>query len=161
LSSHLIHFENEETALGPPLIGALLRTPWEVVHERMLAGLHERGYTDLIPAHLTVLQYPGPESMRPSDLAARIRMTRQALNYQLGQMEELGYLKRIEDDADQRSKRIHLTERGLAASAAMREIVLEVETEWAWKLGSRRFDELRELLRQLNETALPARSPPR
>jgi DNA-binding MarR family transcriptional regulator len=156
----LIHFENEEAALGPPLIGALLRMPWELVHERLLAGLHQRGYSDLIAPHLSVLQYPGPENMRPSDLAARTRMTRQALNYLLGQLEELGYLTRVEDDADQRFKRIHLTQRGLAASAAMREIVLEVETEWAQRLGPRRFDELRKLLTQLNETALQARSAP-
>src|SRR4029077_8622242 len=130
----------------PPLIGALLRVPWETVHERMLAGLHQRGYADLIAAHLNVLQYPGPEGMRPSDLAARTRMTKQALNYLLGQMEQLGYLTRAADGADQRFKRIRLTPRGRAAGAAMREIVLEIEAEWKRKLGARRFAELRDML---------------
>jgi DNA-binding MarR family transcriptional regulator len=152
LSSDLIHRQSQPTSLGPPLIGALLRAPWENVHERMLAGLHERGYSDLVAAHLRVLQYPGPEDMRPSDLAARIGMSRQALNYLLGEMEGLGYLTRVEDRADQRFKRIHLTRRGHAASVAMREIVLELEAEWAQKLGSRRFAELRELLTELNAT---------
>ena len=124
--------------------------PWEVVHERMLAGLQQRGYSDLIAPHLNVLQYPGPENMRPSDLATRTRMTKQALNYLLGQMEELGYLRRVDDEADQRFKRIRLTPRGRAASAAMREIVLEIEAEWTQKLGRRRFAELRHLLEQLN-----------
>jgi len=126
--------------------------PWETVHERMLAGLHQRGYSDLIAAHLNVLQYPGPEDMRPSDLATRTRMTKQALNYLLGQMEELGYLERVEDSADQRFRRIRLTPRGSAASAAMREIVLEIEAEWKQKLGPRRFAELRDLLAELNGT---------
>ena len=139
--------ENESTALGPPLIGALLRVPWETVSERMLAGLHARGYEDLVAAHLGVLQYPGPENMRPSDLAARTRMSKQALNYLLGQMEELGYLARARDGADQRVKRVRLTPRGLAASTAMREIVLEIEAEWASRLGPGRFAELRQLLR--------------
>lgn len=124
--------------------------PWETVHERMLAGLHQRGYSDLIASHLNVLQYPGPENMRPSDLATRTRMTKQALNYLLGQMERLEYLTRVEDSADQRFKRIRLTPRGRAASAAMREIVLEIEAEWTQKLGRRRFAELRDLLAQLN-----------
>ena len=124
--------------------------PWETVHERMLAGLHERGYADLIAAHLTVLQYPGPENMRPSDLATRTRMTKQALNYLLGQLEHLGYITREEDSSDQRFRRIRLTPRGWAAGAAMREIVLEVETEWTQKLGPRRFAELRDLLTHLN-----------
>ncbi len=125
--------------------------PWETVHERMLVGLYQRGYSDLIAAHLNVLQYPGPENMRPSDLASRTRMTKQALNYLLGQMERLGYLERVEDSADQRFKRIHLTPRGRAAGAAMREVVLEVEDEWRQKLGPRRFAELRDLLAQLND----------
>ncbi len=153
MSSHLIHSQNQPEPFGPPLIGALLRVPWEIVHERMLAGLRERGYDDLVAAHLNVLRYPGPENMRPSDLAARIGMSRQALNYLLGQMERLGYLTRDEDDTDQRSKRIHLTPRGRAASLAMREIVLELEAEWAQLLGPRRFTELRELLAELNAAA--------
>ncbi len=144
--------QDQSAAPGPPLIGALLRMPWEAVHERMLASLHRRGYEDLIAPHLTVLQYPGPENMRPSDLAARTRMTKQALNYLLGQMEQLGYLKREEDKADQRFKRIRLTPRGREASAAMREVVLEIEAEWTQKLGPRRFAELRGLLGELSET---------
>ncbi len=127
--------------------------PWETVHERMLAGLRQRGYEDLIAPHLTVLQYPGPENMRPADLATRTRMTKQALNYLLGQMEELGYVKRVQDSVDQRFKRIRLTPRGRAAGAAMREIVSEVEAEWSQKLGSRQFGELRDLLAQLSESS--------
>src|SRR3954467_737364 len=87
----------EEPGSPPPLIGALLRVPWEVVRERMLSGLHARGFTDLTTAHLDVLQYPGPDKVRPSDLAARIGMTKQALNYLLGQMEQAGYLQRRGD----------------------------------------------------------------
>lgn len=151
MSSHLTLLANKSAAPAPPLIGALLRMPWEAVHERMLAGLHQRGYGDLIAPHLSVLQYPGPENMRPSDLATRTRMTKQALNYLLGQMEELGYLERVQDTADQRFKRIRLTPRGRAASAAMREIVLEIEAEWTQKLGPRRFAELRDLLAQLGD----------
>ena len=143
--------ENQSTALGPPLIGALLRAPWETVNERMLAGLHARGYEDLVAAHLAVLQYPGPENVRPSDLAARTRMTKQAMNYLLGQMEELGYLTRAQDGADQRVKRVRLTARGLAASKVMREIVLEIEGEWSDRLGPARFAKLRELLAELSE----------
>src|SRR3954452_14414499 len=122
----------------PPLIGALLRVPWEVVRERMLSGLHTRGFTDLTTAHLDVLQYPGPDKVRPSDLAARIGMTKQALNYLLGQMEQAGYLQRRGDPGDQRAKRIHLTKRGDRAVQAIREIVTDVEAEWARELGAGR-----------------------
>ena len=122
----------------------------------MLAGLHERGFTDLVAAHLDVFQYPGPENQRPLQLAAQTRMSKQALNYLLGQLEQLGYLTRETDHDDQRSKRIHLTPRGHAATKAIREIVRDVETEWAQQLGPRKFAQLRGLLTQLYAIATPA-----
>lgn len=143
------------TAIAPPLIGALLRRPFETVRDRMLAGMHQRGYTDLVPAHLNVLQYPGPENQRPSDLATHTRMSRQALNYLLGQLQQLGYLTRQDDSADQRSKRIHLTPKGHAAIKAIREIVLEIEADWGQQLGPRKFEQLRDLLTQLHAIAAP------
>ena len=134
----------------PPLIGALLRMPFEVVRERMLAGLHERGFSDLVAAHLDVFQYPGPENQRPLDLATHARMSKQAMNYLLGQLERLGYLTRRHDAADQRFRRVHLTERGHATAQAIREIVREVEADWERQLGRERVAKLRELLEQLN-----------
>jgi DNA-binding MarR family transcriptional regulator len=125
----------------------------------MLAGLHERGFTDLIAAHLDVFQYPGPENQRPSELATQTRMSKQALNYLLGQLEQLGYLTRESDDRDQRSKRIGATPRGRAAVKAIREIVQAVEAEWARQLGPRRFAQRRDLLAQLNTIAASAKHP--
>jgi DNA-binding MarR family transcriptional regulator len=139
----------------PPLIGALLRVPFETVRDRMLAGLHERGFTDLVAAHLDVFQYPGPENQHPFELATQTRMTKQALNYLLGQLQQLGYLTREIDHDDQRSKRIHLTRKGQAAITAIREIVQDVEREWEQRLGPRKFAELRDLLTQLYAIATP------
>jgi DNA-binding MarR family transcriptional regulator len=136
---------------GPPLIGALLRMSLETVRERMLERLHERGFHDLAPPHLTVLQYPGPQGLRPSDLAARLRMSKQALNYLLGELERLGYIERLPDPEDLRSRRISMTKRGDAVAAVIREAAAEVEAEWAQKLSVKRFDELRSLLVELNE----------
>lgn len=150
LSSDFTKTVGETAAPPPPLIGALLRIPFETVRARMLAGLHERGYSDLIAAHLDVFQYPGPENQRPSELAAHTRMSKQALNYLLGQLEQLGYLTRETDNSDQRSKRIHLTPRGHGAIKAIREIVGEVEAEWQQQLGPRNFAQLRDLLAQLH-----------
>ena len=143
----------------PPLIGALLRVPWETVRERMLAGLHDRGFTDLVAAHVDVWRYPGPENQRPSELATQTRMTKQALNYLLGQLEQLGYLTRETDSNDQRSKRIRLTPKGRAATNAIYEIVQDVETDWEQQLGPRKFAQLRNLLTQLNAIVTPTNDP--
>jgi DNA-binding MarR family transcriptional regulator len=141
----------EGLPVGPPLIGALLRTPWETVQRHMLEQLHEHGFTDLDAAHLAVFQYPGPQGARPSELAVRLRMSKQALNYLLGQLERLGYLQRRADTDDLRSKRIILTKRGESVVRVIREAVTELETRWAHRLGPKRFTQLRTLLLELNE----------
>jgi DNA-binding MarR family transcriptional regulator len=143
------HFTKQET-FGPPLIGALLRLPWEAVQRHMLDRLHQDGLDDFDAAHLIVFQYPGPQGARPSELAARLRITKQALNYLLGQLEGRGYLERRPDPGDKRSKRIVLTQRGVDAIRVIREAVDEMEQAWAKELGQRRFDELKKLLVELS-----------
>jgi DNA-binding MarR family transcriptional regulator len=117
----------------------------------MLERLHERGFPDFDAAYLSVFQYPGPEGERPSDLAARLRISKQAVNHLLSQLERLGYLDRRPDPDDLRSKRINLTPRGHSAIRVIRDAVAEVETSWAQQFGTERFAELRLLLLDLNE----------
>src|SRR5438093_1532136 len=135
-----------ESPFGPPMIGALLRMPVDVVHRRMFERLHDHGFTDFDPAHLVVFQWPGPHEARPSELAERLRISKQALNYLLGQLERLGYLERRPDPDDLRSKRVALTSRGIAAVDAIRAPVADVETAWAERLGAGRFPALPEFL---------------
>ena len=142
-----------EQRFGPPLIGALLRLPWEAVQRRMLERLHEHGFDDLDAAHLNVFLYPGPQGARPSELAARLRISKQALNYLLGQLERLDYLERRPDPDDLRSKRDALTPRGTAAVRVIRDAVAEIESAWAQQLGPQRFAQLRGLLLDLNQPA--------
>ena len=156
MTSHsLSSLFTKPTAAGPPvqppLIGALLRLPWETVRRHMLERLHDRGFTDLDAAHLNVFLYPGPQGARPSELAARLRISKQALNYLLGELERLDYLERRPDPDDLRSKRVALTRRGTSAIDVIREAVGEVETAWAKHLGSERFAQLRSLLLDLNQ----------
>ena len=87
-----------------------MRMPVDEIRRRMLAALHEQGFDDLIPAHLIVLRWPGPDGLRPVEVAEQTGMSKQALNYLLGQLEETGYLERVDDPDDRRSKRIRMTE---------------------------------------------------
>ncbi len=141
--------------VGPPKIGALLRLPWEAVTHRILQALHEHGFDDIDAPQLSVLLWPGPEGMRPSDLAARMRVTKQALNYLLGDLERLGYLERHPDPDDRRARRIALTDRGRALVPVIRNAVSEIEREWADALGPERFARLRDLLLELTHVVAP------
>ncbi len=138
---------------GPPMIGALMRLPWEAVHGRMLQALRKNGFGDIDGPRLSVLLWPGPDGQRPSDLAARMKVTKQALNYLLGDLERLGYLERHPDPDDGRYRRIALTDRGRELVPIIRGAVSETERDWAASLGEARFVQLRELLADLNEIA--------
>jgi DNA-binding MarR family transcriptional regulator len=140
-----------EQPFGPPLIGVLLRIPWEAVQRHMLERLHRRGFDDLDAAHVNVFQYPGPQGVRPTELATRLRISKQALNYLLRELERLDYLERRPDPDDLRSKRVALTRRGTSAIGVIREAVGEVEAAWAQQLGPERFAQLRGLLLELNQ----------
>jgi DNA-binding MarR family transcriptional regulator len=152
-SSRFTTSPRQGEAFGPPLIGALLRMPWDSVQRHMLARLHDHGFDDLDAAHLNVFQYPGPQGARPSELAARLRISKQALNYLLGELERLDYVERRPDPDDLRSKRVALTDRGVSAVAVIRAAVAEMEAAWSERLGPRRFAQLRNLLHDLNELA--------
>jgi DNA-binding MarR family transcriptional regulator len=121
----------------------------DVIQRRIVDALHKHGFDDLGPAHLPVLRYPGPEGRRPVELAAEANMSKQAMNYLLGQLETLGYLERRSDPGDGRFKRVYMTARGDATRKIIRDAVREVEAEWAEELGARNLDQLRTLLTRL------------
>ena len=135
-----------------PLLGALMRRPLDAIRRRIIAALHANGFDDLVPAHLAVLRHPGPTGQRPGELAAQANMSKQALNYLLGQLESLGYVERRCDAGDQRSRRVHLTARGESTIAIIRAAVREVEDEWKAAIGADEVERVRAALQRINAT---------
>jgi DNA-binding MarR family transcriptional regulator len=127
-----------------------MRMPVDEIRTRMLAALHAQGFDDLIPAHLIILRWPGPDGLRPVEVAGQTGMSRQALNYLLGQLEETGYLERVDDLDDRRSKRVRVTARGRAAVKVMRVAVGEAEQEFVDAHGKESLERLLGLLTDLN-----------
>lgn len=143
----------------PPLIGALLRIPLDRVHRQILGALHANGFTDITSAHFQVLRWPGPNGQRPVQLAEQAGMTRQAMNYLLGQLEQLGYVERRIDPDDVRSRRVYLTPRGASTISVIRNAVTELERDWATRLGPQDWSQLKRLLAALNEAAADEPTP--
>ena len=133
----------------PILVGALLRMAYQVTRERQFKALSENGFGDLNQALLSVMIYPYPDRARPGELAERANMTKQAMNYLLGQLETLGYVERRAEKGNSR-RLVFLTRRGWQVIETIRGAVKEVELEWAAVLGSKRFDEFIEMLRQVS-----------
>jgi hypothetical protein len=62
------------------LIGALLRVPAQAIHRRIITELNAASFQDLRVPHMAVLQFPGPDGVRPGVLAERAGMSKQAMN---------------------------------------------------------------------------------
>jgi DNA-binding MarR family transcriptional regulator len=133
---------------GRLYVGALLRRTYQATRERTFKALMERGMTDLNPALLNVFVYPPPDGVRPTELADRLNMTKQALNYLLGQLESLGYIERRTGRGSRRL--VFLTRRGWQVFETQWETLQTIENEWSAILGAKRFDELMDALRQLS-----------
>lgn len=135
-------------------IGTLLRYPWQAVRLRIHQALVAAGFDDLQPAHLAVLQAPGPDGRRPIELAGAALTSKQAMNRLIQSLERLGYLERTAAQHDGRARIVRLTNRGRRATATIHEAAVEIERELAAELGSERLDALkRELVELTNLTA--------
>jgi|SRR5947209_1121926 len=136
-------------ARDAPFLGAYLRRAYEATRQRVLKALAERGFDDLGPAHLVVFQYPPPDGIRPTDLAERRSMSKQAVNHLLGQLESLGYIERRADRASAR-RLVFLTRRGWQICETQWTVMQDVEAELLATLGPKRFDEFMNAIRHLS-----------
>lgn len=138
----------------PPFIGALLRVPSQAIHRRLIRDLNTHGFEDLKLPHMAVLQFPGPDGVRPSVLAERAGMSKQAMNQLLGTLETLGYVARLPLPHEGGARVVRCTKRGHAAYAKMADILRDIEREWVAELGQERFGELKTMLALLWDTSL-------
>ena len=136
------------------LIGALLRVPAQAIQRRLIKELNAAGFEELRLPHMAVLQFPGPEGARPSMLAERAGMSKQAMNQLLRSLEALGYVVRSDAPNDGRARIIRFTKRGRSAYSKIHDILRDIEAEWSAELGPKRFAELKELLFRVWESPL-------
>jgi DNA-binding MarR family transcriptional regulator len=143
--------KGEHEHAGTPPATALLRRPEMLVKREVLTALRKAGFVDVLPAHLGVFQYPGPDGQRPGMLAQRNQASKQSMNHLLHQLEEGGYLYREPQPGDRRSRVVRLTERGWAAAEVIGKAMDTVENSWAAALGEGGYTALRGALARLDE----------
>lgn len=131
-----------------PYVGALLRMAHQVARSRILLALDEHGLGDINQAYFGLFQYPPIDGMRPTDVAKRLGISKQALNHTLGQLERLGYLQRRCEDGS-RHIVISYTERGWLVLETAIATMRQLEVEWQAQIGKRRFAELKATLKEL------------
>jgi DNA-binding MarR family transcriptional regulator len=116
--------------------------------------LNTEGFKELRVPHMAVLQFPGPDGVRPGTLAERAGMSKQAMNQLLRSLEGLGYITRSNSAEEGRARIIRFTKRGRAAYAKVHDILGEIEREWSSELGPKDFVQLKDLLFRVWESPL-------
>ena len=136
------------------LIGALLRVPAQAIQRRIIRELNARGFDGLSMPHMAVLQFPGPDGVRPGTLAERAGMSKQAMNRLLQSLEDLGYVVRSDAPDEGRARIVRFTKRGRAAYSKVLAILDDIERDWSAELGPQDFARLKELLFRVWESPL-------
>lgn len=133
----------------PPYVAGLLRMAYQTARRRQLQVQFQHGFTDLTQSHLNVLVYPPPDGVRPSELAERCFMSKQAMNNVLGELEDRGYIER-RSRKGRRAVLIYLTQRGWRFFEAQWAAMKQLEDEWAAAIGKKEFKKFLKTLRRLS-----------
>lgn len=113
---------------------------------RLRAAFAAAGLDGIRPAQSVVLVPLMAGGLHASDLAERLRVSRQAVAQAVAGLERHGYVSRVPDPVDARARIIELTPRGRQALRVMRSSAIELEKRWQQVLGERRLAEFRETL---------------
>ena len=119
------------------------------------AVLTGAGSQRLNAAHFRLLDQLPPEGIRVTDLAARTRITKQALGQLVGQLAGRGFVETVPDPDDRRAKLVRCTPPGARATRRARQIIAAVEDQWRDQVGAERYAVFREVLAELVDDAAP------
>jgi DNA-binding MarR family transcriptional regulator len=134
----------------------LLDAAFEEFRGELARRVAATDFTDIRITHGCVFGNIDPDGSRLTDLAERAHMTKQSVGEVVSELGQLGYLERVPDPDDGRAKIIRLTERGRAAQARGRQIIDEIEQEWAERFGAERVALMRDALEAITADQLGA-----
>jgi DNA-binding MarR family transcriptional regulator len=130
----------------------LIRRLHLAVRAELIEAVRASGYDGITPAHIYVFQTPGPDGVRPTELAERSMMSKQAMNHLLAGLEDRGYIERVRGDGDGRARHLRLTSRGRKLTKLLQATAAKIERRWAEALGTERMHQLVEALGLLDQT---------
>jgi DNA-binding MarR family transcriptional regulator len=143
----------------PPLtVGSMLRSAWTELVDEVFENLLAAGFDDLRPVHRLILRDLLTSNLRPSELGARLGLSKQAANDLVREFEAKGYITLEPDPDDGRAKRIVATDRGWRASETAQESSQAVGRRWTDLVGEERYTVFEEVLREI--VAANTRHPP-
>jgi DNA-binding MarR family transcriptional regulator len=122
--------------LPPVPLARLFAMAGRYLVERLHQRLAERGWHDIPPAAGYVLLATRAGPTTGGEIAQLMRTSKQAASKLLESLERRGFVERGTAGEDGRMKAVVLTGQGRALLAAVEEIYVELEAEWAALLGA-------------------------
>ena len=133
----------------------LVRRLHLAIRAEIVEALRAHGYDDITPAHIYVFQTPGPDGMRPTELAHRALVTKQAMNHLLAGLEQRGYLERVAAVGDRRARTLRLTPAGRELTTLIHDTSAAIERRWEDELGRAGLADVTAALERLDKLAGP------
>jgi DNA-binding MarR family transcriptional regulator len=133
----------------PLAVGSMLRSAWTELIEEEFERLRVAGFDDLRPVHRPILRDVLMSNLRPSELATRLGLSKQAANDLVRELEGKGYITLEPDATDGRAKRIVATDRGRRASELAQSSSDAVGRRWAERVGDERYAMFEAVLREI------------
>lgn len=121
----------------------------DLLDRRVFSELARRGYEDFREGHQSVFINIDDEGTTLTELAARARLSKQAMHELVSDLEARGYVERLPSPSDGRSKIIRTTDKGERSIEAAWSAIALLEAEWTKLLGARRMNDLRRALHEL------------
>jgi DNA-binding MarR family transcriptional regulator len=143
------HSSQDHHPAPDPSTGTLLLHAFQAFERKLFERFRERGQVGLRPKHGAVIANLDAAGTRPSVLAARAGMTRPAMGELIDELEEKGYVRRVPDPSDRRSKLIVPTSLALVRQELAAEIMSELEATYRALLGATAYRDLRRSLTTL------------
>jgi DNA-binding MarR family transcriptional regulator len=116
-----------------PLTALVARLSHLLVQE--LAATYARKSIAAQPLDASLLILLAQASARPTALAARLNISKQALNFILDRLQRDGLVTRVDDPDDRRSKQIQLTVAGRQAAEVTEATLTRTERRWRSNIG--------------------------
>ena len=133
-------------------IGFLLAKASQRFNDLLAERFAERGYPEVRPSYGSVLVPLFEEDgLRLGELAARARLSKQAITGLVKLCERDGLVERERDPDDGRAFRLRLTARGRAFRAVAERVMGELDRELVRSLGKHEHDALRRALKGVLE----------
>ena len=142
------------TASDPPgwELPLLLFAGFRNLIDRLHAELAERGHPDLRPVYEFAMQAVGVQGASASEVGRRLGVSKQAAGKTIDRLAAIGYVERVDDPRDGRSKLVRLTPRGIDSLRQSAEIFERLRADWVRQLGADRVRVIESSLR----TVVPA-----